>query len=364
METSSVDQKILTLFPLLFLTSIFVFVLTSKYAPIQTVTKTSNISSLIEKEISYAAGSIVGDLNNDLTVNIFDLGILSANYGKTITTNSTDLERKSDLNNNLTVDVFDLGILIGNYGNTQQTTPTPSANLIWRPSPQTSFYWQLTGTINESKTASVYDIDVFESDASLVQRLHDKGKKVVCYMSAGSYENYRPDADDFPDEILGNTLDGWPDERWLDIRQWGLIKPIMGARLDICKQKGFDGVEFDNVDAFANDSGFPLTKANQITYLKNLANEAKNRGISPGLKNSPDLVSDLLNDYEWVLNEECFNYGECSNYSSFISAGKAVFNVEYDLQKSAFCTEATQLKFSSYRANLALDGKLWDPCNQ
>ena len=45
----------------------------------------------------------------------------------------------------------------------------------------------------------------------------------------------------------------------MDIRQIDILGPIMQARLDLCKQKGFDAVEPDNVDAYQNKPGFPMT---------------------------------------------------------------------------------------------------------
>ena len=43
------------------------------------------------------------------------------------------------------------------------------------------------------------------------------GKKVICYFSAGSHENWRDDVDSVPGSDLGHVLDGWPGEHWWDI---------------------------------------------------------------------------------------------------------------------------------------------------
>ena len=122
--------------------------------------------------------------------------------------------------------------------------------------------------VDLSADADVFDIDLFEVPGSTVDRLHERGRTVICYLSAGSLEGVRPDADRFPDEVVGAPLRGFPDERWLD--PWAIdeLLPIMEDRLDQCAAKGFDGVEFDNVDAFANDSGFELTADDQLAYLR------------------------------------------------------------------------------------------------
>jgi hypothetical protein len=158
--------------------------------------------------------------------------------------------------------------------------------------------------------------------------LHADGKIVVCYFSAGSYENWRDDASDFPDAILGNTLEGWEDERWLDITAMSL-KPIMQARLDHAVSRGCDGVEPDNMDGYLNSSGFDLSENDQLEYNAFIAREAHDRSLSVGLKNDVDQLEELEPCFDWALNEECFAYDECGKYASFINAGKAVFHTEY-----------------------------------
>ena len=231
---------------------------------------------------------------------------------------------------------------------------------IWRPALDTSWQWQLTGAIDTSVAVQMFDVDLFDVDASVVKALHDKGARVVCYMSAGSYENWRPDQASFPASVLGQS-NGWPGEKWLDVRQLDVLEPIMKARLDLCVSKGFDGVEFDNVDGYTNSTGFPLTAADQLTYDRFLAGQAHARGLSAALKNDLDQIPDLLGDFDWALNEQCFEYDECDALKAFVSAGKAVFNVEYNLETSGFCPEANTLNFNSMKKNLALDVPRW-PC--
>ncbi len=232
---------------------------------------------------------------------------------------------------------------------------------IWIPSARTTWQWQLTGTLDRSYDVEMYDIDLFENNADVVASLHAKGRRVVCYISAGSWENWRPDANLFPKEVLGRRLANWPGERWLDIRRLDILGPIMTARLDLCKQKGFDGVEPDNIDAYTNNSGFPLTYDDQIAYNRFLAEEAHKRGLSIGLKNDLDQVLDLLPYFDWAINEQCFEYKECKKLMSFIEAGKAVFHVEYNLRVARFCPKANSMSFNSMKKHLDLDA--WQkPC--
>jgi hypothetical protein len=226
---------------------------------------------------------------------------------------------------------------------------------VWVPEPNTSWQWQLSGPVNQSYDAQMYDIDLFDNDASVVASLHAKGRRVVCYLSAGSWENWRSDAKQFPASVLGKPLDGWSDERWLDVRQLDLLAPIMRARLDLCKQKGFDAVEPDNIDGYQNDTGFAISYQEQLRYNQFLATEAHARGLSIGLKNNLDQVRDLLPYYDWAINEECFQYNECNKLMPFVNAGKAVFNVEYALPAGAFCPNANQMNFNAMRKRLQLD---------
>lgn len=225
-------------------------------------------------------------------------------------------------------------------------TVISSNTAVWQPTPGTTWQWQLTGNIDTSFDVAMYDIDLFDVPQSVIDSLHEDGRIVICYFSAGSYEEWRPDAADFPASVKGNPLDGWPGESWLDIRQINTLGPIMQARLDMAVQKECDGVEPDNVDGYSNNSGFPLTAADQETYNIWLATEAHNRGLSIGLKNDLDQIPDLLPHFDWALNEQCFQYDECDLLLPFTQAGKAVFGVEYEGQLADFCPQATANQFS------------------
>ena len=234
----------------------------------------------------------------------------------------------------------------------------------WRPPIGASWQWQLTGLpVDPSFGVDVYDIDLFDSDAGSVAALHARGHKVICYISVGSWEDWRPDADQFPESVLGNDYKGWRGERWLDIRQIDLLAPIMRARLDQCASKSFDGVEPDNMDGYTNDTGFPLTYQDQLDYNIWLAQEAHARGLSIGLKNDGEQAGDLLPYFDWALTEDCFAQEWCDAVVPFVTAGKAVFAAEYtdELRVAQFldqvCPQATALGFSVILKNRDLDAR-------
>jgi hypothetical protein len=226
----------------------------------------------------------------------------------------------------------------------------------WRPSKGLSWQWQLDGQpVDTSVEVDVYDVDLFETPADTVAELHDRGSKVICYFSAGSWEPYRPDADDYPEEVVGGAVEGWPDERWLDIRRLDLLRPLMAARMDLCADKGFDGVEPDWMDSHVQDTGFPITAADQLRFNRMLAEMAHERGLAIGLKNDLDQAAELADEFDFAVVEQCAEFGECGELAPFLDRDKPVFHAEYDLPVSAFCAESRQLGLSSIRKRVGLD---------
>ena len=223
---------------------------------------------------------------------------------------------------------------------------TPPAPGRWQPRPGLTWQWQLQGTLELSLAVDVYDLDLFDTPASTIAGLQARGKRVVCYFSAGSFEAWRSDAGAFPAAVKGSKMDGW-DELWLDVRNIPALAPVMRTRLELAKRKGCDAVEPDNVDAYANTSGFPLTGADQLAYNRFLADEAHARGLAIGLKNDLEQVRALEPYFDFAVNEQCFQYSECSRLTPFIAAGKAVFGAEYERTTAAFCPTTTALKLST-----------------
>jgi len=246
---------------------------------------------------------------------------------------------------------------------TQDESPTwykPTQNITWQ--------WQLQDKLNSSYKVDLYDVDLFDTNISTILKLQENGSKVICYFSAGSYENYREDKDKFPLSVIGNDLDGWEGEKWLDISNLGLLRPIMLKRLDLAKQKGCDGVEPDNVDGYTNDTGFYLTKEDQITYNKFLASNAHERGLSIALKNAVDIIFELEPYFDFALNEQCNYYNECSQYTPFIKSKKPILNAEYsskyldDDNMTKLCNTTKDLNISTLILPLYLDDSFRYDC--
>ncbi|EWS71754.1 endo alpha-1,4 polygalactosaminidase precursor (macronuclear) [Tetrahymena thermophila SB210] len=200
--------------------------------------------------------------------------------------------------------------------------------------PKTTFQYQLQGTIDISVNAQVYFIDLFEGiKQGAIQKLKNLGKVVFCYYSAGSYEDFRPDASNFPKSIIAGQYNGYPNEWWLDIRnfQTSGLAQIMQSRMDLAAQNGCDGVDPDNVNVYQNpnDSKLKITYQQQLDYNLFLANYAHSKNLAIALKNDGDQINDLINYFDVAVNESCNELNECSYLDKFVSQNKAAFGISY-----------------------------------
>jgi hypothetical protein len=242
-------------------------------------------------------------------------------------------------------------------------TPGPGAAADWD--------WQIDEPYDLTAPRAMYDLDLFElapagsrltyADGSSVEvpegalageveRLHGRTPRpvVICYLDTGAYEDYRPDAARFPGHdaevpnrpappapgsVVGWDT-GWEGERWLDIREGSRERfaDVIWARLDLARAIGCDGVEPDQNNPLDNDPGFPITLEDQISWYREVAEQAHDRGLSVGMKNGhdqPGAVESLVDSFDWALPEECAELDECDLLKPFIDRGKAVFAVDY-----------------------------------
>jgi hypothetical protein len=202
---------------------------------------------------------------------------------------------------------------------------------VWQPKATTPYQMILTGAVDDSQgdiepsKTPIFDVDLFYTNKSVIDALHDEGKKVICYFSAGSSEDWRPDYTSFAAADKGPCLNGWAGERYVDVRSANVFN-VMKKRIALAAEKGCDGIDPDNMDG----TGFGFTTTDTVNYIKKLAKEAHTYGIGMGLKNVQDLLSRVQDDVQFAVNEECgLSDGDCDAYTSFLKAGKPVFHVEY-----------------------------------
>jgi hypothetical protein len=263
-------------------------------------------------------------------------------------------------------------------------TPARATTIPWQPAPGTSWQWQIVGRVDERFDVQMYDVDLQDAvptrrtervrgfgtvtwpkglNSGLIDRLHERGITVICYLDTGAWESYRPDADLFPRAVLGarsyaSNGDPWVGERWLDIRRrsWHRFAPILWARFDLAVAIGCDGVEPDQNNPWGNRPGFPISRDDQRRWYLEVAQQAHARGLSVGMKNGIETIdTSTVAAFDWALNEECFQYDECRRMQPFIDAGKAVFQVEYQGSPHRFCPKALDRSFSTLKKKLKLD---------
>ena len=232
----------------------------------------------------------------------------------------------------------------------------------YQPPLDVSWQLQLQGTPQLDVAASLYELDLFDTSAQTITTLHSQHRKLLCYFSAGSLEEWRPDASRLPSEVLGAPLAGWPGEVWLDIRT-SEVRELMRTRLQLARDKGCDGVDPDNVDGYLQNSGFALNAADQLDYNRFLAREAHALGLTIALKNDLLQIPALVSSFDLAINEQCHAYQECQLLTPFVQAGKPVLNIEYDERfmvdassQQQLCDEAAQLGLQTQVLTPTLDG--------
>lgn len=102
-------------------------------------------------------------------------------------------------------------------------TKTSSTTSWLKPTPGTSFLWSLERAIPVNpigknnlslKGMQIYDVDLFDATTAQIAEYKKQGKKVVCYFSAGSFEDWRSDAAQFSKACYCNKgssckMQGW-----------------------------------------------------------------------------------------------------------------------------------------------------------
>lgn len=226
---------------------------------------------------------------------------------------------------------------------TDRTVPGSSQ---WIPQVGDTYQIQYDGKLDLSNPAEIFDLDMFDTHASVVSKLHSMGRHVVCYVDVGTWEKWRPDAGKFPKSVLGKKDGHWAGERWLDIRQTSILEPIMAHRFKLCKKKGFDAVDPDNLDGYTNKTGFPLTYAEQLTYDTWVAKAAHDRGLTVDQKGDNGQVKDLVKYFDFAVVEQCYAQGWCHQFDLYTNNNRLVVDVEYYHNQQRFlngnCSEAAK----------------------
>ena len=259
---------------------------------------------------------------------------------------------------------------------TQLVTPPPGAAWQYQLQTETGRQFASSGGIDVGlcgvtvlvrgcQRAKVFSVDLYGPSGATpnvegVRAIKNSGGYAVCYVDAGTWEAWRPDARLFANSLLGRS-NGWPGERWLDIRHQRALLSIMARRVALCKRAGFQAVDFDNVDAYENDTGFALTWAEQVSYNRALAVLAHRDRLAVGLKNDGAQAEVLAPWFDFAIDEQCVQYHSCALLNPFLRASKPVYDVEYVGSPQSDCTEAPKGVDVIVKA-LSLTALPWRPC--
>jgi Glycoside-hydrolase family GH114 len=175
-----------------------------------------------------------------------------------------------------------------------------------------------------SRAVDLYDLDGFLTTPAQVRAVETswpastlRHPRTICYLDL-AWEDYRPDASPpaaggtFPAAVLGDIYYGYPQERWVDLRQLDALEPMLRARIGMCARKGFDAVELDDIDSFdpPGETGFRLTPGDLQNFLAYAFNEIHRDGMTGLWKNSPLLSSWGRRYADGAVVEECYlNHG-------------------------------------------------------
>jgi hypothetical protein len=199
--------------------------------------------------------------------------------------------------------------------------------------------YQLQGEIDPAIDAELFVIDLFDVDQPLIAELHGTGRLAVAYLSAGTFEPFRDDADAFPDAVIGNPLVSYPNESWLDVRD-PEVRRLMAARLDIAASKGFDGVLPTNLSADSNDNGLGLGTADVHDYAAWLALETRARGMSAGLAGDYASRASAFELFDFAIHFGCIARGDCDVLAPLAAAAKPRLDIETEGEVDEVCAAA------------------------
>ncbi len=222
----------------------------------------------------------------------------------------------------------------------------PAAQLPFVPAQDATWSARLDGAVDIGLDVDFFYLDPEQQDREDLSQLHAEGRHYLCYLSAGSWESYRDDSDEFPAHVIGEPLGNFPNENWLDIRD-PVVREIMARRVTRLADYGCDGVPPSSLTGYAADTGFDLTLDDALDYARWLAERLHAAGMSAGLAGPPSLTGELWPTFDFGFAIDCLEGSQCSAFAVFQQAGKPVLHVEFGDAQAApgICNAASSLGF-------------------
>ena len=234
----------------------------------------------------------------------------------------------------------------------------------WRPASAQRLDIQLLAPFDLARPVDVLALPLFGTLPALPRELQRRGTATICYVMAGVWESWRPDAAQFPQPVVGRPRAGRADQRWLDIRKVSLHQ-VLERRVELCRERGVDGVLLDGLDGYADNSGFELTPAQQLTFNSWLADVAHAHGLAAGIMNALDQSVELAKSFDFLVADACLDRGDCPEIRPFLAADKPVYLLAYTnipRRMAQYCAVAESIGSSLIFKTRYLNGKLHRRC--
>jgi Glycoside-hydrolase family GH114 len=221
-------------------------------------------------------------------------------------------------------------------------TPGVGAAQSWAPPPANAqFDYQIGGDYPLASGVEVVSRDWYLGEA-------DAAAYSICYVNAFQTQDDeggvdRPDErSNWPRSLVLRRLGDdpkWGGEYLIDLRS--AAKRARAARwvqqmIQTCADKGFDAVEYDNLDSWTRfddtpvEDDVPFDKAQAVAYAELLTDRAHALGLAVAQKNGLELSrreSLRRVGFDFAIAEECGRYGECEDYRARF--GDRVIVIEY-----------------------------------
>jgi hypothetical protein len=226
------------------------------------------------------------------------------------------------------------------------------------PASNVSWLVQLDGPVDITEPAELFYLDAELQDPADLAALHAQGRHYLCYLSAGSLESFRDDADEFPPGAVGNPLADFPREHWLDVSD-PTVRELMARRVTALAAAGCDGVPPSSLAVHNADTGFALSATDALDYARWLAERINAAGMSAGLSGPAEMTSELWRSFDFGLGIGCLEGTACREYQSFTQAKKPVLHIELGDENSAseICNAAKALGFSPLISDSGFSGR-------
>ncbi len=209
------------------------------------------------------------------------------------------------------------------------------------PPANAKFDYQIGGDYPPPDGVAVVSRDWFEGSP-----IGDPGYS-ICYVNAFQTQSNeggvnRPDErSNWPAKVVLTKLGDdphWGGEYLVDIRnsrKRGQAADWVEQMIKGCDRKGFDAVEYDNLDSWTRFDGTPLArkvpfdKSDALAYAKVLTRRAHERGLAVGQKNTAGITrsQSAKVGFDFAIAEECSRYDECNRYRHIY--GDNVIEIEY-----------------------------------